>query len=337
MKNKEWVKRVISHEEGLPVPYAFAFSPPARKLAEEYYKQGPIEEVLNFPIQATFLNETKPLFADPAIYGEKVKDDFGVVWKTNYIDRGVPIVPCLIKPSLKGYKFPEASASYRFEGIGKWCIKNKEYFKVIWIGEGELWERVCFMRGFENAFLDLILNAKFFEELLIQLTDYHLETMKILFERFEFDAIGLSDDYGSERSLLISPSQWRKFFKPHLKKIYNFAKKNGKKVVHHSCGHVYPLIGEMIDIGLDILHPVQPEAMDIYRLKKEFGENVTLWGGLGTQKLLPYGKIKEITDEVECLKKELGKGGGYILGGGLTIQADVSIERIIALMDEAKR
>ena len=184
--------------------------------------------------------------------------------------------------------------------------------------------------------MDLVLNKNFIKKLLIELTEYHLDTIKIICERFEFDAIGISDDYGTEKSLSISPSIWREYFKPCLTKIYDCAKRNNKKVVHHSCGNIYPLIGEMIEIGLDILHPIQPEAMDVYKLKKEFGKNITLWGGLGTQNLLPYGKIKEITDEIKKLKKELGKGGGYIFGVGLAVQADVSINRIIALINEVK-
>ena len=136
--------------------------------------------------------------------------------------------------------------------------------------------------------------------------------------------------------MVMSPSHWREFIKPLLAEIYAAGKKRGRKVFHHSCGHVYPIIGEMIDIGLDILHPIQPETMYICELKREFGADITLCGGLRTQDILPDGTPEQVRSEVRCLKEEMGRGGGYILEPGITIQADVPIENIVAMIEEAR-
>lgn len=135
----------------------------------------------------------------------------------------------------------------------------------------------------------------------------------------------------------MSPSDWRKFIKPHLVKIYSFAKKNNRVIFHHSCGDIYPIIGDMIDIGVDILHPIQPEAMDIFKLKKEFGNKLTFCGGISTQDLLINGTVEDIRKEIRELKSEMGKEGGYILEPGITIQADVPEDNLIAMIEEAKR
>lgn len=332
-KNKNWIETTISHREPEKVPYNFMFSPVALSIMEKHYG-SPIEEILGFPIRMTGPKSIKPLYADPAQFGDTIKDEFGVVWSTNKIDRGVPIDPCLNEPVLSNYKFPDPSAAYRFANLTDWCNKNQEHYRIIWVGD--LWERATFMRGTENILLDLSLSSKFVENLLRGITDYILETMGILFDRFEFDGIALSDDYGIQKSMLMSPAQWRKFIKPLLIEIYALTKKRGRTVFHHSCGNIYSIIGDLIDIGLDILHPVQPEAMDVFKLKREFGHGLTLCGGIRTQDLLPRGTPENIRSEIRKLKEELGRGGGYILEPGITIQADVPLDNLVAMINAAR-
>ncbi len=333
VNNKQWVQTAMAREETCPVPYNFAFAPPARLAAERHYGGSPIEDVLDFPIRMTGLNSIKPLYADPAEFGETARDEFGVVWSTNDIDRGSPIGPCLAEPDLSGYTFPGPAAPYRFEALADWCEENRTHYTIVWVGD--LWERATFMRGMESLLSDVILNASFVEELLRGLTDYILRTMEILFERFDFDGIAVSDDYGTQESLLISPEAWRRLIKPRLADIYSLAKSNGRTVFHHTCGNVYAVIGDMIDIGLDFLHPIQPEAMDVFKLKREFGRHVTLWGGIPTQDLLPGGTAQQVRHAVRKVKQEMGEGGGYVLEPGIIIQADVPLENMVALIDEA--
>jgi uroporphyrinogen decarboxylase len=136
--------------------------------------------------------------------------------------------------------------------------------------------------------------------------------------------------------MLMSPAHWRRFIKPRLAEIYGLAKRHDRVVFHHSCGHITPIIGEMIDIGLDILHPIQPEAMDVFQLKREFGANVTFCGGVRTQDLLPRGMPVQVRDEVKRLQDVMGQGGGYILEPGITVQADVPLANLLALIEAAR-
>jgi len=324
----------ISHHPPAAVPYNFLFSPPAARSLAEHWGVSDLDHAIGLPIRMTGPNSIKPLYADPAEFGTTVKDEFGVVWSTSRIDRGSPIQPALHQPDLSSYKFPDPAADYRFQDLGNWCQANRHHYRIIWVGD--LWERATFMRGMENVLLDLALNAEFVEHLLRELTDYILQTMTILFERFEFDGIALSDDYGTQKAMLFPPADWRKYIRPQLAEIYSFAKAHQRTVFHHSCGNIYPIIGDMIDIGLDILHPIQPEAMDIFKLKRQFGRDLTLCGGLRTQDLLPRGTTEQIRQEVKKLKREMGSDGGYILEPGITIQADVPLHNILAMIDEAK-
>ncbi len=172
---------------------------------------------------------------------------------------------------------------------------------------GDLWERATFMRGMEALLTDVALHPGFVGDLLEGLTEYILATMRILFERYEFECVAVSDDYGAQQGTLMSPRDWRALVKPRLGRIYAFAKENGRRLFHHTCGDVYAIVPDMIEIGLDILHPIQPEAMDIEGLKREFGRDLTFCGGIGTQRLLPYGTPDEVRAEIRRLKREMGR------------------------------
>jgi uroporphyrinogen decarboxylase len=188
----------------------------------------------------------------------------------------------------------------------------------------------------EGLLVDLATHPGFVAQLLRGIADYVLQTVRILCERFEFDAIAISDDYGTQKAMLISPRDWRRFIKPVLAEIYALAKKHDCHVFHHTCGNVVPIIPDLIEIGLDILHPIQPEAMDIFELKREFGRDLTFCGGLRTQDLLPCASPQEIRAEVGKLQREMGRGGGYILEPGITLQSDIPLDNLLAMIDEAQ-
>ncbi len=334
-ENRRWIQRTISHINSGAVPYNFSFTPPIRQSLELHYGDIDLEEILGFPLRMSSPESIKPLYASPQKFGELARDEFGVLWSTNELDRGSPIGPCLPEPDVRHYTFPNPAASYRFDALGDWCNKHREQYRIIWVGD--LWERATFMRGMEGILTDLALAPRFVQELLHGISNYILQTMQILFDRFDFDGVALSDDYGTQKSMLMAPRQWRRFIRPRLSKIYELARKHGRTVFHHSCGNIHPIIGDMIDMGLDILHPIQPEAMDILRLKREFGRHLTFCGGLRTQDLLPRGSIQEVRNEVRRLKREMGRGSGYILEPGISIQADVPLDNVVAMIEEAAK
>jgi uroporphyrinogen decarboxylase len=332
--HRQWIRDAIAHRQPRAVPYNFMFSPPARARLEAHYGAGDLEAALGMPLRFNGAESIKPLYASPADFGPRVADEFGVTWSTSDLDRGSPVGPCLPEADLSRYRFPDPSAAPRFAHLAEWTAANASHYTFVVVGD--LWERATFMRGMGAILEDLAWHPRFVEELLRGLADYILQTMEILFARFSFDGVMLSDDYGTQRGMLMSPGHWRRFLKPLLAEIYALAKRHGRTVLHHSCGHIVPVIGDLVDVGLDVLHPIQPEAMDILELKRRFGADLTFCGGLGTQELLPRGTPQQVRDEVRRLKDAMGRGGGYILEPGITLQADVPLENLLAMIEEAR-
>lgn len=341
MTNREWIQRVLRHEGGLPVPYNLSLSPPARQRLAEHYGPGEIEDVLSLPLRMRGTNSIKPLYASPQSFGPLARDEWGVAWTTSEMDRGSPCPspamgthPPVTRPDLASVAFPDPTAAYRFEGLDAWCKRNRGHYTILWVGD--LWERATFLCGMENLLLWAALEPAFVGGLIEGIADFVLRTMELLIERGAFDGVALSDDYGSQRAMLISPEAWRRLVKPHLARIFRHAKDAGKTMFLHSCGHVRPIVPDLVDLGLDILHPIQPEAMDVWELKREFGRDLAFCGGLGTQQLLATASPWEIRAEVRRLKRGLGAGGGYILEPGITLQADVPLANIVAMVEEAR-
>ena len=334
MTNKDWIRRILARAGGVPVPFNLSLSPPARRKLEEHFATGDLEGFLNLPIRMAGPASIKPLYASPRDFGDRARDEFGVVWTTSDTDRGCPVGPPLTEPSLAGYAFPDPAAPYRFEPIGPWLERNAAHFTFLWVGD--LWERATFLCGMERLLLWLALEPAFVQALLRGIADYILATMDILLARFAFDGIAVSDDYGTQKSMLISPEAWRRFVRPLLAEIFARGKAAGRTVFLHSCGNVRPIVPDLIALGLDVLHPIQPEAMDIFELKREFGRDLAFCGGLGTQRLMARGTPREIRAEVWRLKQVMGQGGGYILEPGITLQADVPLANLLALIDAAR-
>lgn len=195
-----------------------------------------------------------------------------------------------------------------------------------------------FMRGYEAWLMDLVLQPPLAEAIM----DHVLETYLSIIGRM-LDAVGdnidvvlYADDVGFQDQTMVSPEQYRKFLKPRQARLFEFIKKHSEaKILYHTCGAVYPLIGDFIDIGLDILNPIQTTArgMDIQRLKEEFGQDLCFWGGIDIQQLLPHGSPVEVAATTRATIACLGAGGGYVLSAANNIQADVPPQNILAMVE----
>jgi len=147
------------------------------------------------------------------------------------------------------------------------------------------------------------------------------------------DILRLGDDIGAQQSMLISKELWRKWLKPRYLEIITAAR-NIKPDIHifyHTDGKVDPVIPELIEIGIDILNPVQPECMYGYELHREYGKYLSFWGTVGTQTTMPFGTIKEVKELARDRIEKIGRFGGLVLGPTHALQADVPWENIVTL------
>ncbi len=211
--------------------------------------------------------------------------------------------------------------------------KYPQQFRLAVIGD--LWERAHFLRGLDHLLMDLREAPRFVHELLDRICEYNLATLAEM-ASYGPDGVFISDDYGFQDRLMMSPRDWREFVRPRLSRLLDAAKRHGLVTMLHSCGNVRAIVPDLIEIGLDILHPIQPEALDVFALKREFGQHLTLCGGISTQRTLPHGTPEDVRNEVEQKARVLGTGGGYILEPGITLQADVPLANLVALVETAR-
>jgi uroporphyrinogen decarboxylase len=131
----------------------------------------------------------------------------------------------------------------------------------------------------------------------------------------------------------MGPHLWRKFIKPRLAELIALAKKKGKKVTLHSCGKVQEILPDLVEIGLDVFNPFQPEVMDIFAIKRQYQGRLAFWGGISIQRLLPFGTPEEVKREVKRIIEEIGKSGGYIAAPSHALPKDIPCENILAMME----
>jgi len=198
------------------------------------------------------------------------------------------------------------------------------------------------LRGFENFLLDLALYPGFAKEVLEKILNIQIK----LFEKWldavgnNIDIIAVSDDMGTQENLIVSAQMDRQFIKPYQKRLFEFIKsKTSAYLLLHSCGSVYPVIQDFIEIGVDILNPIQPMAkgMDSRKIKEEFGDRLAFWTGVDTQYVLAHGSVDDVRREVQKRIDDLAPGGGYIFSPSHNIQYRVKPENIIAMFDEVVR
>ncbi len=205
---------------------------------------------------------------------------------------------------------------------------------------GGMWS--CFMEvaegllGTEKYMIMMMLEPDFMDFLLDKIVGFYLECNRRMFDTMKdrMQVFFMGDDYGSQRDLLWSPEVWRRFVKPRLKKLYDLAHMRDYKVMQHSCGSVVKVIPDMIEIGLDVLQPIQvcAEGMDPMTLKQQFGDQLSFMGGVDAQQVLPFGTPQEVQEEVRRRIEVFAPGGGYILSTSQGIMPDVPIENFLAML-----
>ncbi len=214
-------------------------------------------------------------------------------------------------------------------------LKNSEKYFLGTNCMNSLFMTSIFIRGIDKMMVDLITNNRYAEILIGNIGEYMLEFCERNLGSIGnvIDMYGIWDDFATQDGLMISADTWRKYYKPWDKKIIEVAKKYDLYVCFHICGNCVEIIPDLIEMGVDILDPVQVSAknMRIDNLKILFGKDICFHGGLDAQRLIPLGKPDEIKKEVSRIKKLYGNEGGIILGPSHYITADTPIENILAI------
>ncbi|MHB8276731.1 MAG: uroporphyrinogen decarboxylase family protein [Candidatus Humimicrobiaceae bacterium] len=264
-------------------------------------------------------------------------DEFGVVWdmseETKAIgDWGKIKSQPLKQASLKGYNFPSPYTKGRFSDFNGLELSNSNKYVILAIlGPFDIaWH----IRGFKDLMMDFALNHEFVNELLDKALEFNLGIIEQI--PSYVDGIRFGEDWGQQKGLIMGPYYWKIYLKPRLKIMYEAAKKRNFNVFIHSCGDIHEIFPDIIEIGVEVVHPVQPEVMNVISLKQNYGKDIVLYGGLGCQSSIPMGTVDDVLKEAKQRLKILGEDGGYIFEPAGAISTETKIENVVALIEFAR-
>ena len=271
-----------------------------------------------------------------------ITDEWGITWGNTgmyYEMVKHPLADIETINDLDRYIFPEALAEGRFDHAGKQIKKYSSDYAIIAEQECTVFELSWYLTGLEKFLIDMMMEMPYVPELLDRVMEINLKQACKLVE-LGADIIWTGDDIGNQNGMMLAPGQWRTIFKPRMQHVFSILKKLNPdiKIAYHSCGSIRPVINDLIEIGLDILNPIQPLAkdMDAFSLKSMYGKEISFFGGIDIQDMLPNGSPAGIMEYVREKKAILGKNGGYLLAPAHNIQPGTPIENILAFFEAAK-
>jgi len=334
MTRRERIFRVISHKETDIIPYDFDLTSFWIDKLSEFYHTSDVLDFIGNHLAYTGVNLSRE-YLDNEVY----RDEFGIIWRrdesTKKIgDWGTITDYPLKSQSLSNYSFPKPDLDFRFSHLIEFKSKYNDRFIIV--GLDGLFDTAWHLRGFENLLLDFVDSPDFVNKLLDKSLDFILGIIEKLNPKI-IDGVRFVEDWGKQEGLLMGPTYWRKFLKPRLKEMYKFTREKGIHVFIHSCGDIEEIFPDLIEMRVEVVHPIQPEVMDLNLIKREYGKDICLYGGIGCQSTLPLGNMEDVRREIIEKMEVLSKGSGYILGPAGAIPNDVPIENVTTFIEIAQK
>ena len=314
------------------MPWHFTFTAPARAKAESHYGAGDLDAILGNHLAAY---RPQAPWAWEEIRPNHWRDEFGVVWNRS-VDRDIGVVEDspLRTRSLADYAFPDPHDPRRYEKLPAFLAAQSHRFRYVSVAFS-LFERAWSLRGMADLMVDMLEAPEFVDELLDAITEFNCGVLDETL-RCDIDGVKFGDDWGQQNGLIFGGRLWRRFIKPRLTRMFAMVKRAGKAVLIHSCGRVQELFPELIELGLDVFNPFQPEAMDPYEMKRRHGRELTFLGGVSVQNLLPRGTPQAVRDETRRLMDEVGRDGGFIIAPSHDMTGDIPLENMIAFIETVR-
>ena len=238
------------------------------------------------------------------------------------------------------FSFPDPYAAGRFEDAKRYIEKYKDDYFIIGDVELTMFEMAWHMVGLEKFMIDMAQGEAYIGALLDKCKEFSIGIGKQLVA-LGVDGIWTGDDFGAQNGMLISPRMWRSIFKPRFAEVFRELKavNPGVLVMYHCDGAIAPILDDLIEIGMEVFNPVQPNVPghDPEALKSRFGDRLSFWGAIDQQYLLPMGTREEIDRDVAEKMRILGANGGYMCSPAHIVQSDTSMEKIEQFLSAAKK
>ena len=323
---REAVLRALSHRDTRPVPWFLDLTDGIeQRLCRDLGNPRFFEESGSFLAQ-----ERNESFE--GLEGGLFRDMFGVVWNKGAQEGDFGIVHeyPLKGPSLQGYTFPEPDEALIRQKCERLAAQPDKF--TMYIIGFSLFERAWTLRSMEETLCDMLAEPDFLEGLLDKIVEYNLKVVDIV-AQYPVDCIFFGDDWGQQRGLIMGYPLWKKFIYPRLKTQFDYVKGKGMFVALHSCGDCRELFPDFVDLGLDIYNTFQPEVYDIVEYKKLYGDKITFFGGVSTQRLLPFATPEELKQEMRRIISILSENGGYIIAPTHAMPNDIPTENVLAFLE----
>ncbi len=328
---------------------------PTRLVSKTWQIVAPAEQVLEclgIDTRYLFPNVLPP--QEPAAGGspspeapedDQFTDEWGITrqFVMHYYDiTAHPLKEAESLDAIESYPWPDPEDYLSVGGLRDQAthLRQNTDYAVAGYTAGSLFEQSWYLRGYPELLTDFMINKDFAHALFRKVLDVRKRHAEIyLGEVGEYlDVIQVGDDIATQEAPTMSPALYREMVKPYQTELFQFIKeRTPAKLYYHSCGTVSPLVEDLIEIGVDVLNPIQVSAnqMDPADLKRRFGDRIAFWGAIDTQHVLPFGTPDEVKAEVRRRIDALAPGGGYVLAGVHNLQPDIPPENIVAMYEEA--
>ncbi len=288
--------------------------------------------------ELTETDDTKATFVDE--WGVKRIVDAGYASIIEY-----PLQTATLE-DLESYEWPDPAEMFDYGSIRSQALqlyKDGEYAIVGSMGSpGNIFEQSWYLRGLTEFFLDLVDNKEFAHALMSRITEIRKQNAECFLREVGdyLDVFQLADDLAMQNGPYMSPDLYREMIKPYQTDLFQFVKSlTSAKIYYHSCGSITRLLDDLIEVGVEILNPVQVTAEDMAtdQLKQRFGKNLSFWGAIDTTAILPNGTADDVRKEVKRIIHDLAPGGGFVLSSVHNLQPDIPPENILAMYEAASR
>jgi uroporphyrinogen decarboxylase len=351
MKHRERVLAALNHEKPDRCPMQISFTPEfADRLRSDLQFKGQqvhnphgggntyeLERALGEDMLLTSVGWANSYYLQSGDY----VDEWGIGWKS--IEYQTPFGvghyteiashPLADDQAVVGYTPPDPSRPELYLEAERVIRDFQDEYWIVGVTVTTIFETAWALRGYERLLSDFVLNPELAEQILDIPYHYHLAAARRLVE-MGVDMVWTGDDVGAQHAMLISPKMWRRIFKPRMANFIAELKaiNPAVKVAYHSDGTIVPIIPDLIEIGLDVLNPVQPACMDPAQLKRKFGDRLCFWGTVDEQYTLPFGSPQDVEREIRQRLEGVGYNGGLIIGPTHHVQLDTPMENFWAMV-----
>ncbi|OQY32260.1 MAG: hypothetical protein B6241_11710 [Spirochaetaceae bacterium 4572_59] len=308
---------------------------------EEYF--GLFHKTVQVQMEKTYQADGKYLFANQNMPEEYEVDAFGTGESRgseacmHMVHFHSPLTGECSLEQIENHPLPEIAGGEK-ERLQKDIkeIHGKGLAVRAWL-EQTIWERSWLIRGMENLMMDMMLDDPMAERLLERICEHSCRTAAFLAEA-GVDLIALGDDVGMQSTPLMDPKLWLRYIQPKLARVIASAKKVNPEVIisYHSCGFATPFIDHLIDAGVEVLNPIQPESMDVEEVYNKYSDRIAFWGSIGTQTTMPFGTAEEVRHTVMERVRISEKKRGYLISPTHVIEPEVPWDNLHAYIDVMK-